>query len=172
MRGLLYFLHCFITIRNLRPSAGCGSLHRFEAQGAHLVVVWHPVQRFYQVRSPFEDDFLPREKQMWSSEWRQVLIISHDHIPIPSGHTLPRHCFKGSSMGTPQNGVKSAIHPCSHPHFMESEGEHHWFCKIKHVTHPSATDTMEHSYVYCWIQLRGHLLDDYNRCHSEHVMKP
>lgn len=48
---------------------------RLEAPFAHLVVVWHPVQRFHQVRGPLEDDFLSGEKHTQASEWRQVVLI-------------------------------------------------------------------------------------------------
>ena len=60
--GLFYFSYFFAVLRNLRPSVGRGSPHGFEAPHAHLVVVWHPIQRLHQVCGPFEDDLLSRKK--------------------------------------------------------------------------------------------------------------
>lgn len=74
----------------------------------------------------------PGEKQIQSSEERQdVVVFSHNRVPVSSGHALPTHHLKGSSFGELQNGVKSPIYPPSQTHLIKSKGEHHSYLQDK-----------------------------------------
>lgn len=144
-----------------------------ETWTTHLVVVGHSIQGFNKICSPFKDHFLSRKKKIDMRFWMTagILIFSHDSIPILLAILCQDPIVKAVAWG-PQNGVKLPIYLCSHTHLIESKGEHHWYCKIKYITQSSGIGTIKHSYVYCWIQLLGHLLDYYNRCHSGHGMNP